>query len=135
MISTGFKCSSCKQKVDIEKQLSIYRFPRVLVVHLKRFYHSAMRREKINTTVQLPEVIDVGAYAPHSEHPSKKKASYKLYGITHHSGSLYGGHYISEVYNEAQGSWYRCNDSIITEIRKPDMSSNSAYILFYAMQD
>jgi ubiquitin C-terminal hydrolase len=27
LCNTGFKCSSCKKKVDIEKDLTIYRFP------------------------------------------------------------------------------------------------------------
>lgn len=32
------------------------------------------------------------------DHASKQKAaSYKLYGMSHHSGTLYGGHYIGEV--------------------------------------
>eukprot|EP00354_Favella_ehrenbergii_P010121 CAMPEP_0170477054 /NCGR_PEP_ID=MMETSP0123-20130129/18371_1 /TAXON_ID=182087 /ORGANISM="Favella ehrenbergii, Strain Fehren 1" /LENGTH=149 /DNA_ID=CAMNT_0010748513 /DNA_START=1185 /DNA_END=1634 /DNA_ORIENTATION=- len=66
MIQTGFKCSSCKRKVDIEKDLTIYRFPKILVIHLKRFYHSAMRREKLNTTVNFPETLDMTPYAPHS---------------------------------------------------------------------
>ena len=66
MIGTGFKCEGCKKKVDIEKSLTIYRFPRILTIHLKRFYHSAMRREKLNTTVKFPEVLDVSKYAPHS---------------------------------------------------------------------
>ena len=61
-----FKCEGCKKRVDIEKSLSIYRFPRVLTIHLKRFYHSAMRREKLNTTVKFPESLDVSKYAPHS---------------------------------------------------------------------
>ena len=56
----------CKKKVDIEKSLTIFRFPRILTIHLKRFYHSAMRREKISTTVKFPEVLDVSKYAPHS---------------------------------------------------------------------
>ena len=66
MKDTGFKCEGCKKRVDIEKSLSIYRFPRVLTIHLKRFYHSAMRREKLNTTVKFPETLDVSKYAPHS---------------------------------------------------------------------
>ena len=76
MIGTGFKCGGCKQQVDIEKDLTIYRFPRLLVIHLKRFYHSMMRREKLNTTVSFPEVIDVSQFAPHSDHESKQKAKY-----------------------------------------------------------
>ncbi len=66
MVDTGYKCEGCKKPVNVEKDLTIYRFPRVLVIHLKRFYHSAMRREKLNTTVQFPEVLDVSKYAPHS---------------------------------------------------------------------
>ena len=46
--------------------MTIYRFPKILVIHLKRFYHSSMRREKLNTTVSFPETLDVSAYAPHS---------------------------------------------------------------------
>ena len=46
--------------------MTIYRFPKVLVIHLKRFYNSYMRREKLNTTVQIPKSIDMSAYAPYS---------------------------------------------------------------------
>lgn len=62
----GSKCSSCKKKLDIEKDLTIYRFPKILVIHLKRFIHSAMRHEKLNTTVKFPETLDMSAFAPHS---------------------------------------------------------------------
>jgi len=66
MVATGFKCSKCRRQVDIEKDLTIYRFPKILVIHLKRFYHSAMRREKLNTTVNFPETLDMTAFSPHS---------------------------------------------------------------------
>ena len=66
MIDCGYKCSGCKKPVSVEKDLTIYRFPKILVIHLKRFYHSAMRREKLSTTVQFPEKLDVSRYAPHS---------------------------------------------------------------------
>lgn len=51
MIDTGYKCEGCKKAVNVEKGLSLFRFPKILVIHLKRFYHSMMRREKLNTTV------------------------------------------------------------------------------------
>ena len=47
----GFKCQKCKKVDNFNKQLSIFRFPKILVIHLKRFYNSSMRREKLNTTV------------------------------------------------------------------------------------
>lgn len=67
MIDCGYKCEGCKKTVNVEKDLTIFRFPKVLVIHLKRFYHSAMRREKLNTTVTFPEQgLDMKRYAPHS---------------------------------------------------------------------
>lgn len=51
MEQCGYKCTKCKSVDDFTKDLSIYRFPQILVVHLKRFYNSAMRREKLNTIV------------------------------------------------------------------------------------
>ena len=67
------------------------------------------------------------------DHPTKKHASnYKLYGISHHSGSLYGGHYIAEVQNVDNGNWYNCNDSFVSKQGKSyDNQSASAYVLFY----
>ena len=106
IIDAGYKCEGCKKPVNVEKDITLYRFPKLLVIHLKRFYHSAMRREKLNTMVTFPEKgLDMRKYAPHSsklilfwlfvlEHVSRSKAIYDLYGVSHHSGSLYGGHYI-----------------------------------------
>jgi len=51
MIDCGYKCEGCKKAVNVEKDLTIFRFPKVLLIHLKRFYHSAMRKEKLNTTL------------------------------------------------------------------------------------
>lgn len=54
MIDCGYKCAGCKKEVSIEKGMSIYRFPKILCIHLKRFYHSIMRKEKISSTVSIP---------------------------------------------------------------------------------
>jgi ubiquitin C-terminal hydrolase len=53
--------------------------------------------------------------------------------MSHHSGTLYGGHYIGEVLND-DGKWYRCNDSWVTSINEADLESSSAYVLFYIMK-
>lgn len=112
MENCGYKCSNCKGIDNMEKDISIFKFPRILVVHLKRFYNSSMRREKLSTTIQIPTTLDMRPYGPHSNHPSKDRAkNYKLYGISHHSGTLHGGHYIGDVMNIDDGTWYNCNDS------------------------
>mmetsp|Transcript_42585 Transcript_42585/g.40850 ORF Transcript_42585/g.40850 Transcript_42585/m.40850 type:complete len:102 (+) Transcript_42585:172-477(+) len=99
--------------------MTIWRFPKVLVIHLKRFQNTFMRREKLNTPIEIPTNIDMRPYAPHSNHTSKGQAVYNLFGISHHSGSLYGGHYIADV-KCGNGSWYRCNDHMISKIGAPD---------------
>ena len=135
MRDCGYKCSKCKKEVSIEKEMSIYRLPRLLTIHLKRFYHSAMRREKISSTVNFPDQgLNMKQFASQSNHSSVNNSSYRLYGISHHSGSLYGGHYISEVCNVNTNKWYNCNDSHVSQISRPDNSSTSAYVLFYVMQ-
>ena len=59
----------------------------------------------------------------------KDKALYKLYAISHHSGSLYGGHYVADAIR--QGKWHHFNDSCVSS-GEPASSSSSAYVLFYA---
>ncbi len=129
MEECGFKCEKCKKVDNFEKQMTVYRLPQILVLHLKRFYNSHIRREKLNTHVAVPDILDMKPYAPYSSHDSVKKAKYKLYGISHHSGTLYGGHYFADVRNE-EGSWYHCNDSHASKTR-PDLDSASSYVLFY----
>ena len=59
-------CESCRCEVNIEKDLSIYRFPKILVIHLKRFYQIDSKQLKLTTKVQFPEILDVSSFAPHS---------------------------------------------------------------------
>jgi ubiquitin C-terminal hydrolase len=66
MEECGYKCKKCKAVDNFEKELTVYRFPKILVVHLKRFYNSAMRREKLNTTVEIPLTYDFSHLAPNS---------------------------------------------------------------------
>ena len=66
MEACGYKCSKCKKVDNLKKDMTIYRFPKIMVIHLKRFYNSSMRREKINTTIKIPQYLDMSAYAPHS---------------------------------------------------------------------
>jgi len=70
-------------------------------------------------------------FAPHSKHESKSYAkNYVLYGMSKHSGSLNGGHYIGDVKNTDNNKWYNCNDSHVSSTTASS-SSSSAYVLFY----
>jgi len=127
MEKCGYKCSKCKAVDRMDKCITIFRFPKVLVIHLKRF----SRREKITTSIGIPHKLDMTPYAPYSNHESKSKAkSYMFYGMSKHSGSLNGGHYVADVKNIDSKSWYDCNDSSVSST-KASNSSSSAYVLFY----
>ena len=57
MEACGYKCEKCKKVDNCTKDFTIYRFPKILVIHLKRFYNSYMRREKLNTTIKIPSIL------------------------------------------------------------------------------
>ena len=62
MESCGYRCAKCKKVDNMTKDFSVFRFPPVLVIHLKRF----SRREKLSTSVSIPKTLDMRPYAPHS---------------------------------------------------------------------
>jgi ubiquitin C-terminal hydrolase len=43
MEKCGYRCEKCKVEDKMEKDFSIFRFPKILVIHLKRF----TKREKL----------------------------------------------------------------------------------------
>lgn len=57
-------CRSCKTHRDQSKRLRVYRWPRILVLHLKRFSYGLSAysgRSKINTDVDFPFEMDCRA--------------------------------------------------------------------------
>lgn len=66
MEECGYKCQKCKRIDNFKKEMTIYRFPKILVIHLKRFYNSYMRREKLSTSVRIPQTLDMSEFAPNS---------------------------------------------------------------------
>ena len=101
------------------RSMSIFRFPKILVIHLKRFYNTKFRREKLTNSIEIPMNLDMTEYGQASNHRSKASAaSYNLYGISHHSGTLNGGHYIGEVMNIDNSSWYKQHGKLCTKQKR-----------------
>ena len=76
-----FKCGKCKQKGHCSRKTRIYRLPKILVIHLKRFsFNSRYEKRKIKTSVSYPITgLHLDDYLVKSQ-PSE----YSLYGVTHH---------------------------------------------------
>jgi len=50
----SFKCEKCGEKTQATKRLRIYRLPKVLLLHIKRFKYSGSSREKLTNNVSFP---------------------------------------------------------------------------------
>ena len=87
-------CPTCRAPRAATKQLQLWALPRVLVLHLKRFRFSAHAREKVRTLVTFPtDGLDLAArvLGPGGA-AGGAGAVYDLFAVTHHTGSLAGGH-------------------------------------------
>ena len=49
-----FTCEKCKTRRKSSKKFAIWRVPKILVIHLKRFHYGKYRREKIRHNVVFP---------------------------------------------------------------------------------
>jgi ubiquitin C-terminal hydrolase len=58
-----YTCETCKAKRKCVKQLTVYKYPQILVIHIKRFRFNSTRREKLVTDVQFPVCgLNLGPY-------------------------------------------------------------------------
>lgn len=57
---------------------------------------------------------------------------YDLCGTVDHTGTLYQGHYVSNVQVGVSKSWYRCNDAFISKTGENEiLNSRETYMMFY----
>ena len=114
------------QKEAAKKALSFWSFPTVLVIDIKRFNSSNRKKQNL---VDFP--IDNLNLSKYVIGYNKESYVYDLYGVCNHSGSVLGGHYTSFVKN-ANGKWYHCDDTNITEVTNPQqIVTPKAYCFFY----
>jgi ubiquitin carboxyl-terminal hydrolase 2/21/ubiquitin carboxyl-terminal hydrolase 8 len=59
---------------------------------------------------------------------------YQLVAVSHHTGSLEGGHYTATARSASDSQWYNFNDSHVRRDAKPGGASSSAYVLVYRLE-
>lgn len=131
----SWTCPHCKEPRQAFKKMDIWRLPRILVVHLKRF-HSCSRwmQEKISTNVKFDvNLWDVSKHL--CAQRNEVSGKYRLFAVSNHYGTLNGGHYTAFAKNKLDGNWYLFNDSKCTKVEEEDIKTNSAYMLFYERID
>ncbi|XP_036392776.1 ubiquitin carboxyl-terminal hydrolase 2-like [Megalops cyprinoides] len=123
-------CYRCKARRKCTKKFTIQKFPKILVLHLKRFSEARIRTSKLSTFVNFPmKDLDLREFASENS----INAVYNLYAVSNHSGTTMGGHYTAYCRNPTSGEWYTFNDSRVTPMSSSQVRSSDAYVLFYEL--
>ncbi|NXN84224.1 UBP2 hydrolase, partial [Bombycilla garrulus] len=123
-------CCRCKARTRCTKKFSIQKFPKILVLHLKRFSEARIRSSKLTTFVNFPlKDLDLREFASQS----CNHAVYNLYAVSNHSGTTMGGHYTAYCKSPVSSEWHSFNDSRVTPMSSSHVRSSEAYLLFYEL--
>ncbi|CAL8092940.1 unnamed protein product [Calicophoron daubneyi] len=117
-------CPQCKRRTDATKQITVFRLPRYLIVHFKRFHLQQQTWRKRTTDVAFP----INRFEPLSD-----GGVYALYAVLNHYGTMESGHYTAFCRGISDGVWYEYDDSVAMPIPESRIQSNAAYILFYEL--
>ncbi|XP_065083860.1 ubiquitin carboxyl-terminal hydrolase Usp2 isoform X3 [Ochlerotatus camptorhynchus] len=123
-------CSRCKTRRKCTKSLAIERFPKYLVIHLKRFSETRWSN-KLTNVIDFPtgeRGLNLQSYASED---NKGPVYYSLYGISNHMGSTAGGHYVAVCKHPVSKEWNEFNDNFVSETSERSLITSSAYVLFY----
>ncbi|CAF0807692.1 unnamed protein product [Rotaria sordida] len=146
-------CPNCKEHIQAEKKISIWRLPPILIIHLKRFKYShsssfgymSSSREKIDTTIKFPiHDLNMTPYCSsiteeNQQDDNSFQSRYDLYGIINHRGSAWFGHYTSYArllaLNDSAKTeigWRHFDDQFVSSLPNvKDLVRSDAYVLFY----
>ncbi|XP_066473254.1 ubiquitin carboxyl-terminal hydrolase 43 isoform X2 [Tiliqua scincoides] len=141
----AWRCPHCQVLQQGTVKLSLWTLPDILVIHLKRFRQVGEQRHKLSTLVHFPlRGLDMAPHVAKRSRGSKwgpwKQPTpegsqccflYDLYAVCNHHGSMQGGHYTAYCRNALDGHWYSYDDSTVESVLEDDISTRSAYILFY----
>ena len=158
---SDFNCNNCGKTVQIEKKITLSKLPNTLFLHLKRFEYGAII-QKIYSEFNYPIQLNLKEYCTEYSNDEtyeiyQKKDEYYEYvlkGVVRHSGSAYGGHYISFIDVNREGEentmkennerdkkrWLKFDDSNISEFDDnylryetlgDERTTNTAYLLVY----
>ncbi|CAJ2647394.1 ubiquitin carboxyl-terminal hydrolase 17-like isoform X1 [Trifolium pratense] len=124
-----YNCGRCKSYEKAKKKLTVLEAPNILTIVLKRFQSGNF--EKLNKSVQFPEVLNM---TPYMSGTKDKSPVYSLYAVVVHldiMNAAFSGHYVCYVKN-IRGEWFRIDDSRVEPVELSRVLSERAYMLLYA---
>jgi len=123
-------CERCKIRRKCTKWYRVYKFPKILVIHLKRFSPNERHRSKLSALVDFPlQNLDLGSYTD-----SATRSTFNCYGVSNHSGTLYSGHYTATARHPYNGNWSTFSDASVSKLTtSSSVISKEAYLLFFEL--
>lgn len=112
-----YYCEKCEKKRIASQRKDISRWPKNLIVWLRRYEQQGTRLSKHAQEIQIPILW---------------RGEYHLKGIVLHSGSLFGGHYVYA--GKVNEKWYLFNDSSVSELNKSSLVNiiNNGYLYYFS---
>ena len=136
-----YKCDLCGFKNKAFKTSLVWRTPKILIIHIKRFItNNNNKTQKLINNIKYPLYdLDLSNYIS-DDSPYKNNSKYNLIGINlHQEFAFFGtnsGHYTSLVKNRTDNNWYLFNDGAepIKATKRDHIQNRNAYLLFYYKQ-
>ena len=114
-----YYCEKCKKKRVASQKKEITKWPKNLIIFLRRFNQNGSRMSKFSQEIKVP---------------IEWRHDYKLKGVVYHSGSLHGGHYVYAGLDKLEnGKWRLFNDSSVSELSNNALANivNNGYIYYF----
>lgn len=137
-------CDFCGFKNNSYRNSLLWRTPKILILHIKRFMvnsYNITGRKITNNIIYPYKDLDLSNYFNPAS-PYKNKSKYDLFGINIHvpmgsSNNINMGHYTSIVKNIMNNNWYLYNDSKDLQMatKQEHLQNSNAYMLFYYRHD
>ncbi|XP_052107037.1 uncharacterized protein LOC127739380 [Mytilus californianus] len=122
-------CPRCQQNQCASKSMTVWRYPDVLIIHLKRFVYHEMVSVKVDSEVDFP--LEGLCLPRHISGPVTCDLTYDLNSIVCHFGDLNSGHYTCFTKHSIDNTWYYYNDENVTQQSPKQQDFKNAYILMY----
>ncbi|KAJ1371818.1 cytokinesis protein 3 [Parelaphostrongylus tenuis] len=126
-------CEMCNEKTKRDKVMTIWRLPRYLIIHLKRF--EFLRYEKRMGKCKRVITFPLKQFDPASFVDGKgERSKYECIAIANHYGQLSSGHFVAYARGSGE-KWLLLNDCSVKEVTEEEVDRASAYLLFFERKD
>ncbi|KAG9510280.1 Ubiquitin carboxyl-terminal hydrolase 48, partial [Fragariocoptes setiger] len=112
-----YNCSHCRKPQNAHRKIILKKLPPTLNLQLLRFVYDIQKnaRQKLNSYLQFPEVLDMRPYMPKSS--NRNSCIYVLTNVLIHRGSSpHSGHYIAHIKDRVTKDWIKFNDESVERI-------------------